>query len=183
MPTAIFHTTMSLDGFTAGRGGAMDWMFVEGEPGPAADEVIDRVGAILAGRRSWDPNPTLAADERTAKPYGGRWTGPIVVLTHRPEEAPDDPDVTFVSGGVEAALDLAFEKAQGKDVVLFGASLTSQCLRAGLVGEFVVHVIPVLLGRGTPLFPVVDDGDALPLELVESYQSGQILTMRLRPRS
>src|SRR5205085_4271232 len=106
MPTAIFHTTVSLDGFTAGTGGAMDWMFVDGEPGPAADEVIDRVGAILAGRRSWDPNPTLAADERTAKPYGGRWSGPIVVLTHRPEEAPDDPDVTFVSGGVEAALDV-----------------------------------------------------------------------------
>jgi dihydrofolate reductase len=54
------------------------------------------------------------------------------------------------SGGVEAALDLAFEKARGKDVVLFGASLTAQCLRAGLV---------------------------------ESYQSGQILTLRLRPRS
>jgi hypothetical protein len=46
-----------------------------------------------------------------------------------------------------------------------------------------VHIISILLGRGTPLFPVVDDGDALPLELVESYQSGQILTLRLRPRS
>ena len=116
----------------------------------------DRVGAILAGRRTWDPNPAIAADERTAKPYGGRWSGPIVVLTHRPDEAPDDPDVSFVSGGVEAALDLAFEKAQGKVVVLFGASLTAQCLRAGLVGELVVHVIPVLLGRGTPLFPLAE---------------------------
>jgi dihydrofolate reductase len=93
------------------------------------------------------------------------------------------PDVTFVFGGVEAALDVAFEKAQGKDVVLFGASLASQCLRAGLVGELVVHIVPVLLGRGAPLVPVADDGDAVPLELVESYQSGQILTLRLRPRS
>jgi hypothetical protein len=101
-------------------------MFVEGEHGPAGEDVIDRVGAILAGRRSWDPKPALAADERTAKPYGGRWSGPIVVLTHRPEEAPDDPGVTFVSSGVEAALDLAFEKAQGKDVVLFGAPVTAQ---------------------------------------------------------
>jgi dihydrofolate reductase len=183
MPTAIFHTTISLDGFTAGPGGSMDWMFVEGDHGPAAEEVIDRVGAILAGRRSWDPNPALAADERTAKPYGGRWSGPIVVLTHRPEEEPDDPDVTFVSGDVEAALDLALEKAGGKDVVLFGASLTAQCLRAGLVGELVVHIIPVLLGRGTPLFPVAAGDSSLPLELVESYSSGQITTRRLRPRS
>jgi hypothetical protein len=50
-------------------------------------------------------------------------------------------------------------------------------------GELVVHVIPVLLGSGTPLFPLAENGDALPLELVESYQSGQILTLRLRPRS
>ena len=104
---------------------------------------------------------------------------------HGPAErsSPDDPDVTFIAGGVEAALDVAFEKAQGKDVVLFGASLASQCLRAGLVGELVVHIVPVLLGHGAPLFPVADDGDAVPLELIESYQSGQILTLRLRPRS
>jgi hypothetical protein len=42
-------------------------------------------------------------------------------------------------------------------------------------------VIPVLLGRGTALFP--DDGDGLPLELVEGYEAGKILTLRLRPCS
>jgi dihydrofolate reductase len=61
---------------------------------------------------------------------------------------------------------LVFEKAQGKDVVLFGASLAAQCLRAGLVGELVVHIVPVLLGRGTPLFPVAEADDSMPLELV-----------------
>ena len=48
--TPVFHTTMTLDGFTAGTGKAVDWMFVEGEPGPAAEEVIARTGAILSGR-------------------------------------------------------------------------------------------------------------------------------------
>jgi hypothetical protein len=91
MPTAIFHTTISLDGFTSGPGGAMDWLFVEGRPLASSRRSHRSGGSFLAGRRSWDPNPALDADERTAKPYGDRWSGPIVVLTHRPEEEPDDP--------------------------------------------------------------------------------------------
>jgi dihydrofolate reductase len=86
-----------------------------------------------------------------------------------PEEEPDDPDVTIVSDGVETALGLALEKPQGKDVALFGASLAAQCLLAGLVGELVVHIIPVLLRHGTPLFP---DATRCLSKVVESYQAG-----------
>jgi hypothetical protein len=100
---------------------------------------------------------------------GGRWSGRSSCCRTGPEEEPDDPDVTVASDGVETALGLALEKPQGKDVALFGASLAAQCLRAGLVGELEVHIIPVLLRHGTPLFP---NATRCLSKVVESYQAG-----------
>ena len=61
MPIATFHTTMSLDDLTAGTGGAMDWMFVDGEPGPAADDASN--SAESWGRRLHPCRPMLCDDE------------------------------------------------------------------------------------------------------------------------
>ena len=69
-----------------------------------------------------------------------------MVMTHHPEDAPDEQDVTYVSSGVETSLNLAFEKVQAKNVVLFGASIASGCLDAWLIGEMIVHIVPALPG-------------------------------------
>lgn len=69
-----------------------------------------------------------------------------MVMTHHPEDAPDEQDVTYVSSGVESSLNLAFEKVQAKNVVLFGASIASRCLDAWLIGEMIVHIVPARAG-------------------------------------
>ena len=117
----LYHVTMSLDGFIAGPGDAMDWVFnVPGAtPTQAGAEVIRTTGAILAGRRLYD----VGISTPGGKPYGGAWTGPVFVLTHKPPENPQDPTIQFLSGSVQDAVATAVEAAGGKNVVLFGATI------------------------------------------------------------
>src|SRR5215216_4067421 len=85
----LWHVTMPLDGFIAGADDEMDWVFeVDAAPSATAEEIIETMGAILAGRR-WYDMVTARYGRREGiyglkGVYGGRWRGPIFVLTHRP---------------------------------------------------------------------------------------------------
>jgi dihydrofolate reductase len=110
---------------------------------------FDRFGPQVIGRRmfdygdpNWGENPPFHA--------------PVFVLTHRGQERIDKnggTSYTFVTGGIKDAVEQARAVAGGKDVLLAGGvSIARQALDAGLVDEVVLHVTPVLLGRGIPLF-------------------------------
>ena len=148
--STVWHTTMSLDGFITGPDDAMEWAFELGEPSGLADDVRDGTGAILAGRR-WYDVATERYDGR-AGIYGGRWDGPVFVLTHDPPDRNDDPGITFIRDDFVGAHATAAEAAGEKHVVLFGASIARQAIEAGLLDEIVVHVAPVLLGDGVRLY-------------------------------
>src|SRR5262249_49508621 len=88
----FIHFTMSMDGFIADAGGGLDWAFGFAGPSPAAvRKITDPIGAMLAGRHGYD----LAMIRGDMKIYGGAWTGPQFVLTHRPGDTPADPSITF----------------------------------------------------------------------------------------
>src|SRR3712207_219860 len=97
MSTAVWHTTMSLDGFIAGPDDAMEWAFELGRSSALADEVMEGTGAILAGRRWYDV--ASARYDGRAGIYGGRWEEPVFVLTHNPPDAPEDPAIIFETDG------------------------------------------------------------------------------------
>jgi dihydrofolate reductase len=149
----VWGTSMSLDGYVAGPDHAMDWMALDWLPeAPAsglAKELADAAGAVLAGRNWHDVLHRVGGLEGM---YGGHWTGPILVLTHRPEPPSPYDRVRFVTGGIESAVAEAREAADGKDVAIFGPTLGAQCLDAGLLDELVIAVAPVLLGDGVRLF-------------------------------
>jgi dihydrofolate reductase len=84
--------------------------------------------------------------------YGGNWSGPVFVLTHRPPEVSADPSVTFLTDGINNALATAAAAARGKNVEILGANTAQQALQAHLVDEIVVHIVPVLLGDGVRLY-------------------------------
>jgi dihydrofolate reductase len=164
--------SMSLDGFIAGQdGGAAaaglhDWLMAGETPSrlspsfkmarPSAeffDEGVSRTGAVVAGRRTYD--------------VSGAWGGrgpvpglPLVVLTHRvPGSAPaGDPPYTFVTDGIEQAVGQARAMASGKNVHLMGASVVQQSIRAGLLDELVISLVPKVLGRGVRLLDGLDAG-------------------------
>src|SRR2546423_12774408 len=128
---AICHHTMSLDAFIAGPDDSMDWAFGYGQATSLADETMERIGAILAGRRWYD----LAMERWDGVDgiYGGAYEGRVFVVTHRPPDESKDPRISFVSGGIEGALAPAQAAAGPKDVGIFGTSLSRQCLQVGLL--------------------------------------------------
>jgi dihydrofolate reductase len=179
MGKVLWHVTMSLDGFIAGPGDAMDWVF-KNESGPSAEfeEVLRTLGAVLVGRRSYDVGQRAQRPEMR-KVYGGAWTGPQIVLTHHTPAATPEPTMSFLSGDIRKAVDTALRAAEGKNVVLIGADIARQCVEAGLVDEVLVHVAPVLLGDGIRLFGR-PGAASVDLELIHAKQSGQVMVLRYR---
>jgi dihydrofolate reductase len=185
--SVIWHVTMSLDGFIAGTDDSMDWVVSQWSDGgestvdidvqrsSVADEVLNSAGAILGGRRWYDV--AVNKFEGYDGIYGGQWRGPVFVLTHRPAEADHHPAITFLSDELGDAVATATDAAAGKDVVVFGASIARQCLRAGLLDEIVIHLVPVLLGDGVRLIDAPDLG-TIALERTLVATSGQITDLR-----
>ena len=145
-----------------------------GETSPASElvaESLARTGAMVMGRSMFsggegpwgsDPNPD------------GWWGSnppfhhPVFVLTHHsrePLEMEGGTTFYFVTDGIEAALERARDATGEKDVQIGGGgSVVQQYLKAGLVDDFRIHIVPVLLGDGVRLFEDHLPGDQLRLE-------------------
>jgi dihydrofolate reductase len=176
MSSSVLYMWMSLDGFIAGPDHAMEWAFEAWESGGGdAEEIMRATGAILGGRGWYD----VAARKYDGVDgiYGGAWTGPVFVLTNRPEDAPDDPKATFLSAGLEEALARAREAAAGRNVEIFGANVARQCLEAGELDEIVVHVAPVLLGDGVRLYGT-PPAEQIRLERTAVSETGRLVSLR-----
>jgi dihydrofolate reductase len=172
----ISHHTISLDGYIAGPGDSVEWSFEYGEPTSLAQETMERVGAIVAGRRWHD----LARERWSGVDgiYGGKFTGIVSVLTHDPPERSEDERIRFVTGSIEDAVATAQADAGERDVGIFGGSLTRQCLDAGLLDEIVLHVVPVLLGGGVPLLG--EGYERIELERLYLGEAERLTDLRLR---
>jgi dihydrofolate reductase len=129
---------------------------------PIMEEEIADVGAEIMGRGKFGPP---GGGSWGADPWGGWWGEnppfhkPVFVVTHHPREplTLSDTTFTFVTDGIESALEQASQAARGKDVIVGGgASVINQYLAAGLVDEIELHVVPILLGGGARLFENVD---------------------------
>jgi dihydrofolate reductase len=118
---------------------------------------LDATGALVVGRRLFE----IVSGWGGIHPLGL----PVVVLSHSdrvPDGWPADAPFTFVSEGIEAAIEKAKELAGGKNVGLNGGTIASQALSAGLLEEVWIDLAPVLLGGGTPFF---SQFDGAPVEL------------------
>ena len=186
MPKVMAGITTSVDGYITGpddgpgkglgEGGERlhywvfggPWSYEEEPRGEATGEdaayleaAMSRVGAVVAGRSTYE----------AARHWGDKnpWGIPLFIVTHRPEEAPEDGEFAFVAG-VEEAVERAREAAGDKDVhVMGGADVIRQALQAGLVDELSMIVAPVIMGSGKRLF----DGfsDSVELEHIGLRQS------------
>jgi dihydrofolate reductase len=150
MAKLLYSGTISMDGFLAGPGGDMSWAAEYLGPNPEVDGLIDRIGALLVGNRTFGGDDPHRGTDKEGKPFGGGWSGPQFVLTHHAPDAPV-PGVTFV-GDLVGAVEAAKAAAGDKYVNVLGASVARQCLDAGLLDEIFVCVAPVMLGDGVRLF-------------------------------
>jgi dihydrofolate reductase len=176
--------SMSLDGFIAGpndgpgsplgNGGERLFAWYSGgdteyrlpgtemvfEVSPQSAELLreahGKMGAMVTGRRTfditngWGGNPPLGV--------------PAFVVTHNlaQEWIYEGSPFTFVTDGVESAVEQARAVAGDKDVAVGSASIAQQCIRAGLLDEIHIDLAPVLLGDGVRLFDQLGVG---PIEL------------------
>jgi len=137
-------------------------------------ESLSNIGATVMGRNMFGGHP---GPWDAGNPWNGWWGAdppfhhPVFVLTHyarEPLELEGGTTFTFVTDGIEAALERARRAAGGKDVSLAGgANAARQYLSAGLVDEMEIHLVPTLLGSGERLFDGAGD-DLHGLELVRT---------------
>lgn len=153
MPKVILGMTISLDGFVNDRNGSVARLysdFAELRESESLQESIRTTGAVVMGRRSYDMGEGDFIDYE--------FQTPIFVVTHHPpaQVASGENDklsFTLVTDGVERAVELARAAAGDKDVaVVGGPDIAQQVLRAGLVDELQISIMPVLLGEGLRLF-------------------------------
>jgi dihydrofolate reductase len=167
----ILGTTMSVDGFINDRNGDLGRLY----PDLAAlretrwlQEEIRTTGAVVMGRHAYD----LANGDFT----GYEFQVPIFVLTHnKPEHVAKAENgnlsFTFVGDGIESAIEKAKAVAGAKNVqVIGGANTAQQLIRAGLLDELQIGIVPVLLGDGLRFFEHLG-GVQADLELLEIIES------------
>lgn len=197
MGKVVVDLTMSLDGFIAGPDDGPDlplgrrgeslfaWMNAGPEtnrvdrflaPPDASKVVVDEwmreSGAIISGRRTFD----IANGWKDGHPVDV----PIFVLTHEPPEKGEwSPRVSFVSDGLDHALELARQAAGDRSVSASGAEIAQQLLRAGKVDEIQVSIAPLLLGGGVRLFDHLGE-KSIALEQVRVIQSEAVTHIRYR---
>jgi dihydrofolate reductase len=192
MGTVIFDTSMSLDGFMTaadrtpevplGDGGEVltQWAMDDQAGVELLRTWVEQLGASIAGRVTydtslpwWGPNGPSGAARR-----------PLFVVTHQaPENRLDGAVYSFVTDGIEAALAQAQAAAGDKDVVVMGgADLGQQYLRAGLIDEVQIHLVPVVLGGGTRMFENVGRLDLAARETVRTERATH-LRFRVRRAS
>src|SRR5688500_5130747 len=106
----VVNRAMSLDGFIAGPGDTMDWIF---DYFAADPEVAAATGAMLVGRRTYDVGARMEADKPGSTDYP--FTGPVFLLTHRRPDPPN-PGVKVLSGDIGDAVATALDAAGGKNL-------------------------------------------------------------------
>ncbi len=167
MSKVVSEISMSLDGFVTGpnvrAGNGMgdggerlhDWRFNATTETDTAivEEIYASTGAVVLGKRMFDVG---------FEPWGDPppFRMPVFVVTHAaraPLPMQGGTTYTFVTDGIEAALELARAAAGDKDVGIWGgAHIIRQYLKAGLLDEMQLHLVPILLGDGIRLFADLD---------------------------
>ena len=179
MANVLLDMAMSLDGFISGpKGedhGLHDYFF---SPAGPTVEVIEEgfktTGSIIMGRRSYEIGATQ--DGFADNPY----QVPTFILTHYvPQNIPQGAEsFVFVTDGVERALEQAKAVTGDRDVVIGGgADIAQQYLRAGLIDEIQIHLIPILIGEGIRLF---DHLRQMELEQTRVIQSTGVTHLKFR---
>ncbi len=181
MGKVILGVNMSLDGFINDRDGSVSRLYPDFEgmqQSALMQEAIRTTGAVVMGRRAYsmgDPDSYADAYE---------FQVPIFVLTHHaPDKLPRQSDrltFTFVTDGVERLIERAKAAAGDRNVMIVGgASVAQQCLRAGLVDELEIGIVPVLLGDGLRFFDLTGI-EPVALERIQTLESAGVTVLRYR---
>jgi dihydrofolate reductase len=183
----VLEISMSLDGFVAGPNVSIDnpmgdggerihdWLFGAKTMADTAiiADMMDHLGAVILGRRTYDVGEGPWGDD---PPF----PVPCFVLTRRarPPVVKKGTTIAFVDRGIEVALALAKQAAGDKNVLIMGgATVARQYMKARLIDEIHLHLAHRLLGGGDRLFEEVG---SLPLHKVKVVESTAVTHLKFR---
>jgi len=169
MGKIVLGMTISLDGFINDRNGSVEALYPDLEALRDTEllrQSIRNTGAVVMGRNSFD-----MAEDPDSLAGNYEYQVPIFVLTHNPPKTmpkqTDDLTFTFITDGIESAVQHAKAAAGDKDVTIIGAASTlRQCLNARLADELHVDIMPVLLGGGLRPFEDIE-AEVIQLERIK----------------
>jgi len=145
----ILNLAISLDGYIADKKGGFDWIKGDGDTTHDSEknfdfqEFTDKIDTIVMGRKAFVDCPKETMDSFKSKK--------VYVATSRKLKTKYG-NVEFISGDINSKI-LQLTKEEGKDIWLFGgAGITDSFIKADIIDEYIIGVIPIILGEGIPLF-------------------------------
>lgn len=169
MPRVILYIATSLDGYIADHDGGVGWLsevapFEEDEDYGYA-EFYATIGSVVMGRKTYEQVLGFGA-----WPYAGKST--YVFSTNPPSG--DHPHVEFVTERPESYVSRFGNESEEDIWLVGGAGLVASFRTAGLIDEYIISVMPVLLGKGLPLFEKAQPRASLQLLDARTYDSGVV---------
>jgi dihydrofolate reductase len=192
MGTLCYTATMSLDGYAADADGDFQWSAPGDDVFAFHVERLAEVSAEIMGRRTfelmdyWEADPEAGPEgedwDEQEREFARRWQGldRIVASSTLGEDAVDPARARLIRHLDLEELQRIVEAAPGQ-VEIFGPTLAADAIRAGMVSDFHLFLVPMLVGGGLRALP---DGARLELERVQerAYDSGEVY-LHLRPRA
>ncbi|MFF2483502.1 dihydrofolate reductase family protein [Paenibacillus sp. NPDC058071] len=171
-PVALY-IAVSLDGYIARENGEIDWLYeAEGEGDNGYSEFYETIDTVLMGNKTYEHTFELADQF----PYPDK----RCYVFSRSEQEPTS-HVTFVTGDVPEFIEELKEQDGSKIWIVGGAEILDIFLKNNLVDEFIITVIPTILGKGIPLFK--KDNPELKLFLAETKRYGQMVQLHYTVKS
>lgn len=174
MGTLVYATNNSLDGFTEDVGGSFDWSEPDEDVHEFYNDMMRGVGTQLLGRRMyetmavWETDPSFYEESPVLADFAAAWQDSDKVVY---STTLTDPVTTRtrIASAFEPDEVRALKEASSADLLVGGPALAAQALRAGLVDEVRLMLVPVAVGAGKPALPT---DLRLDLELVDERRFG-----------
>ncbi len=183
MAHLIYTANSSLDGYTEDREGKFDWTAPEGEVFRFITNLIRTEGTHLYGRRMyetmmvWETDPNLAAESPLLRDFAEIWQAADKIVYSRTLEAVSTRKTQLERNFNPEAI-RRLKEAVEQDILIGGPELAAQAFRAGLIDEYHLFLIPIIVGGGKPALP---DNVRLELELLEERRFGSgVVFLRYR---
>jgi dihydrofolate reductase len=186
MAKLIYSAITSLDGYNADEDGNFDWAAPDQEVHTFVNDLERPVGTYLYGRRMyevmapWETDPTLAGQSPVMREFAELWQAAGKVVYSRTLETASTAR-TRIERDFDPGAVRQLKATAGRDLTVGGPDLAAQAIKAGLVDEFQLFLVPIIVGGGRPSLP---SNLRLELELLDERRFGNgMVHLRYRTRT
>jgi dihydrofolate reductase len=178
MRNVVLSMQVSLDGFVARPNGELDWHLVDEEFNEYAKDLLNSFDTLVFGRVSYELMasywPTAITNDPVEAQIAERLNTLPKVVFSRTLKKVEWKNSRLAQGGIVEEI-LKMKEQPGKDIGIGGTSIVTVLGPLGLIDEYRILLVPVVLGSGKPLFNDIKDRIDLKLRTTKTFGSGLVL--------